>query len=389
MDLSSLHSLKNDSNNLGHYLSFDSLVNNKTSFAFLPEKPIMDYLWKVYIEKIHIFFPIVNLRITREMITNIYDHPSESSNKEKSIIFMILAISSEISSNDKTYLKFLDLNTSDQYFSSAFKFLEDFLPTVHQDSIIILLLLTVWCLILKNDRYNNDNIWLLTRHIISICIQLGYHRNNPSWNLEEIDIEIRNRLWWCAFIFERRIAVQTGRTLSIRNLAINAELPKFHNDIDHLDSSEKFFCKTYNEVNFQPMYLLAKLETIGGDILESVYVASGKKTLVVEIVQKSAISLREELDLWLETVMDLYKSKYETVFQVLKLQGDLYSMMLSRPSPFFPVGSLLSAEICLKESKSYIDILSVQMKEDKILQMWPLPHNLLTTAMTFLYSVGY
>lgn len=352
----------------------------------LPGKEVTKYLYQIYMDHVQIFYPIVDVNHIANSITKLYERSGQISIGAKYTIFMILSISSQFAAEKQQYVEMNDVNTSKEYFLMAFKYFDDVVSTINHQSIRNILLLIIWCLCLKNQD-ENENLWILTRHATSLCIQLGLHRNNPTWKLKPFEQETRNRLWWTCFILERQVALQTGRTLSIRNYAIDAELPRFTEAFDTINTDFGLSSPSYENLRFQPMYLLAKVRTIAGDILESVYIARGKnKTLAVESVYKSASRLREELDLWLESVMDLYIGRNDWVYGTLKLNYDIYSLVLSRPSPSFPNISIPSSKVCLNDSKSFIDVVFGQIHSNILMDFWFISANILTVAVTFLFA---
>lgn len=378
----------NKSVNVFNELNFNPSVLKIENFPIisLPPKNVVFFLLETYLENIQVFYPIISLNHILKTIDNLYSAPKEVSANDKFMLFMILAISSEYSQNNKKYISLNDPNTSREYFSYAFKYINETIANICMDSIRNLLLLTIWCLCLQNID-ENENVWVLTRHTTSLCIQCGFHRKNSKWKLTPFETEMRNRLWWSCFILERLVAVQTGRTLSIRNYAIDCDMPVFNDDLDKHDLSYNLKCPFYNSSCFEPLYLLAKVRSISGDILESVYVARGEsKTLAIESIYKSASRLREELDLWLESVMDLYLTYNKNVYQTLRLQYNVCSLSLSRPSASFPTITKSASKICLNDSKSFIDIVTDQINSNTIFDFWLIASNILTVSVTFLFS---
>ncbi|KAG0690558.1 hypothetical protein C6P40_002428 [Pichia californica] len=377
----------------GSFNGLDKLNSNLSNInvlnipiVSLPSKDITKYLFEIYLEHIQIFYPILDINNTTSVIDNIYEGFSKISSSDKYILFMILSISSQFAINKPEYKKLNDLNSPLEYFSMAYNFLNDSISIIDLQSIKNILLLIIWCLGFKNQD-ENENLWILTRHVTSLCIQLGLHRNNPKWELDTKELEIRNRIWWTCYILERLVALQTGRTLSIRNYAIDAEMPKFNDEYDIIQTKFNLNCSAYENLCFQPMYLLAKIRTIGGDILESVYIARSKgKTLAVESVYKSAARLREELDLWLESIMDLYIGKNKWIYNNLKLNYNIYSLALSRPSPTYPKVLTSSSKVCLNDSKSFIDIVFDQVNDNCVMEFWFISANIITVGVTFLFS---
>ncbi|KAG7714716.1 hypothetical protein KL949_004552 [Ogataea haglerorum] len=385
VDVSTLHGLKSLDLNNGNLNAFHESSFANAVYATLPNHTIIDYLWISYIDEVHVLYPIIDISRVRKIISDLKNRSMASFGPgERYVLFMVFAIASYCSQNKKTYQQLKDDNLPREYFASAFKYLEATGSGSQEELIESLEMLTLWSLI-SND--STGNLWKLTRHVVTLCIELGCHRYNPNWDIGESTTERRNRLWWCAFMFERQVAVQTGRVLSIRSQAIDAELPKF-SDRDALTAEESRKSTVYKHINFQPLYLLTKLRSIGGDILESIYIARGKgrPTLAIEVVKNTATHLREELDIWLESVMDLYEARYERLFLELRVHYVMYSLLLSQPSPSFPRIAESAAQVCLTDAKAGIESFWGLVEKHDGAGFWGCAHMVSSFAVCLLYS---
>lgn len=58
------------------------------------------------------------------------------------------------------------------------------------------------------------------------CIDLGYHRNTKHFAepSDILHIELRKRVFWCAYVVETQAAVMLGRPLGIPYQEVDAEV---------------------------------------------------------------------------------------------------------------------------------------------------------------------
>lgn len=61
---------------------------------------------------------------------------------------------------------------------------------------------------------------------LRMCIDLGYHRNTERFaeSSNVLQIELRKRVFWCAYVVETQAAVMLGRPLGIPYQEVDAEV---------------------------------------------------------------------------------------------------------------------------------------------------------------------
>lgn len=174
--------------------------------AALPPQPIARSLLNLYIARVHIWWPFLQLPHLRRSIQHIYEDPRQCSDHERFIVFIVLALgSSQLTSKDSQSAAIMDLNDTNAYFQSALRFFNNF-HTHPRDlfGIQAVLLLAIWMLDSSHSSHNND-LWQLSRYIMSAAIEAGLHRHNMDWGFTLEELEVRNRTWWCAYVLERSV----------------------------------------------------------------------------------------------------------------------------------------------------------------------------------------
>ncbi|KAL6399732.1 Zn(2)-C6 fungal-type DNA-binding domain [Ilyonectria robusta] len=69
--------------------------------------------------------------------------------------------------------------------------------------------------------------WKLAGLALRQCIDLGYHRNSKHFNsrTDPLRLELRKRVFWCAYVMETQAAVMLGRPHGIPYQEVDAEYP--------------------------------------------------------------------------------------------------------------------------------------------------------------------
>jgi hypothetical protein len=189
---------------------YDPLTNIQ---AGLPNRRTAEYLLARFVGRIHVYWPILHLPSLRGWFADAYAMPRDLSSSQKCIIFLVLAIGAHASTDDPPYKKLLDVNTPSEYLSTAFRYYERVSDTPNLQALQILNLLSL-CMAFSGDVRHNSSLWQISRYAMSIAIQLGCHRNNPRWRLSAYEVEMRNRVWWCTYAFERLVHIKDQSLLS-------------------------------------------------------------------------------------------------------------------------------------------------------------------------------
>ncbi|OBT65299.1 hypothetical protein VE03_04680 [Pseudogymnoascus sp. 23342-1-I1] len=78
------------------------------------------------------------------------------------------------------------------------------------------------------------SIWKLSGLALRQCIELGYHRNSKKFSstADPLRLELRKRVFWCAYGIDCVAATTLGRPLGVPLQEVDAEMPMDINDID-------------------------------------------------------------------------------------------------------------------------------------------------------------
>lgn len=266
--------------------------------------------------------------------------------------------------------------------------MQNFRSVVHHQNIE-----TIKCLILLGIfalfEPKGVSSWTISGIIMRLCIGLGFSRalsNEKLKRLSPVDAELRYRVFWSAYCFERLVSTSLGRLSAIDDDEITTPLPTPLNDEEKED--------------IEVSNMMISLRRTSGRIYKKVHSCSvGRKNHTVE--EKNAIidSLRKEID-------EIYNKERAKLQQKnannwrggntisfhssdiwLAMRYAQLLIMLYRPSaliPKPPMDSLtLLGEFCLKALKH-----TYTLYKKKLLPLnWITLFRTLTICNTILYCL--
>ena len=173
------------------------------TIATLPPYATALHLLRRYISQVHVWWPFLHLPQLRRDLEAVYRNPGSSLDSQKFVVFAVLALASAESQSDQEYRRLMDLNDPASYFRTCLRFIESlYSHPQHVFKVQGFLLLGLWMLDSKVSRDYND-LWHLSRYIMSAAIEGGLHRQYASWHFSTEEEETRARTWWCSYNLER------------------------------------------------------------------------------------------------------------------------------------------------------------------------------------------
>lgn len=208
----------NDGGALDHIAIFEDTPYITQEFA--------DYLIHLYFTRIHAHCPIIN---KVQFLEQYYFH--SPCPPDKYILFAITYISTTIFKNDISKSKVF--NYSDEQISEMQKSLNakshKLLSVVYKRSMIstvqALMLLSMFSGYDGEDEDEDSGCWFITGMAIRMAQDLGLHRDCSKWLIPDYEIELRKRIWYCAYLMDRWVAAQLGQPISINDSEFEVGLP--------------------------------------------------------------------------------------------------------------------------------------------------------------------
>ncbi|PUU81745.1 hypothetical protein B9Z19DRAFT_1019146 [Tuber borchii] len=97
-------------------------------------------------------------------------------------------------------------------------------PSYSIDDAIYLLLMAFYL----DKAFLPSPCWMITGAMARVCQDIGLYRRTPAGMFSEIDVESRTRLFWAAYIQDRKISMKQGRPVIFLDKHIDVGLPGEH-----------------------------------------------------------------------------------------------------------------------------------------------------------------
>lgn len=166
-----------------------------------------------------------------------------------------------------------------QHYTSATQALDTILEFNDSRTIKVLMLMAMYCL---RDPVG-PGAWTCSRTALLIAIDHGLHRQTKALSRLTLENELRKRLFWACYAFDRQISIPMGRPFGISDRDIDLELPlDINEDIteDQLNSISLSVEGPTKSTSLTSFILITRLRKIESDIQQTIYRVD--KTMAVE-----------------------------------------------------------------------------------------------------------
>ncbi|EHY55658.1 hypothetical protein HRR83_007874 [Exophiala dermatitidis] len=210
---------------------------NEVSCAMLKSipSPILRSLVKKYMTRVYPIFPILHAPTLWQQLERVVRTVQELPERQRTvppsfdflIIYLMLSISATLGSA-KTGHEAKHMVFSGSLFEEGIQHLSD-KAKIPSDLAGIQVTLMVLQYASINPRL--ANVWMLTGAAMRACLELGLHREPPeALKFDHLTLDLRRRIFWSAYNFDRAICSALQRPLSIPDQTIDAHFPSVLDD---------------------------------------------------------------------------------------------------------------------------------------------------------------
>ncbi|EPE10365.1 nucleus protein [Ophiostoma piceae UAMH 11346] len=210
----------------------------------LPPREVADVLVSLFFDKVHCDFPIFHRALFQTSYENTWASPSSPSqsphqNSQPTTVgpeaepawlmclSMVFVLGLEAASAQCSAIRRLVGNTAHREALKA-RYLakvQEVLPQVIAGSMLVhVQALMLYCRYLHITRSRNA-CWNLTGAAIRVAVAIGLHRNGVHGKCSPLERELRRRIWWTLYAFERIECSSLGRTSAIDDAECNVGVP--------------------------------------------------------------------------------------------------------------------------------------------------------------------
>ncbi len=123
-----------------------------------------------------------------------------------------------------------------------------------------------------------------------MCIELGLHRERAHWNLNQVELDIRRRIFWVVYALDVTVAFNLGRPPSVADEHIDANFP---------DANKETSLMLYHVRHRQ----------IQSTMLSEVYCVPRKLQSLTDDAKNSIVEMLQlRLDEWRDSLLEVYDS---------------------------------------------------------------------------------
>ncbi|TGZ78819.1 hypothetical protein EX30DRAFT_397506 [Ascodesmis nigricans] len=203
--------------------------------VLLPPKPLADRLLSIFNKTILQYTPIFCRERLQNMFERAWGRPlweedRESVRKVFCVVEMLMAVGSQMIEAPEEDLvgesadepPHLQERTGWKYFHLGRKYADLNSPNYTTDDAMFLLLMSIY---LDNASLPAP-AWMITGSMARVCQDINIDKPPPSDIIDPLEIESRKRLFWAAYIQERKVCLKKGRRVIFRDSEIEVGLPQ-------------------------------------------------------------------------------------------------------------------------------------------------------------------
>ncbi|KAL4903817.1 hypothetical protein BDW74DRAFT_185911 [Aspergillus multicolor] len=353
-----------------------SLELLNTPVAMPAQKQSTIELSTKYFQTVHLLYPFLHEQTHMEAIARVYaSHDNDP--LETFQIYMVLAIASlNLSRQCKVHLPV------EGYYASAMKHLDHVCNLGSVNSLQCLLLLMVYAL------YNpscNINIWNLNYQCLASVVDLGLQRDvraSSSLHISVFDQEMRTRIFWVVYTFDRTVCTMMGRPIGLRDEACDIRFPLAISDCNLTKISPD--CPMYDKSTTHISYSihLFKLAQLNSEIKYIMHSVNREAPAYALPVVRDILTWQQEmvrsLDNWHATTPSRTGGGSAKIVLLCRAKYHETMILLLRPSPGIPNPSEAILDECFKHALDMLQVFS------ELYTTANLPYNRLVVHSIFL-----
>ncbi|KAJ5833998.1 hypothetical protein N7447_000024 [Penicillium robsamsonii] len=180
-----------------------------------------------YFSSVHLVYPFLHQPSHMTRLGRIYSDEASPSPADTFHVFMVLAIAaSDLSRRFRIPLP------AEGYYTAATHFFERACADGSLEGLQSLLLLMVYGL---HNPSCDINVWSLNYQCLGSLIDLGLQRDvraSSTFSISFLEQEMRTRIFWVVYSFDRTLGTMMGRPIGVRDEACELRLPSDVSDDD-------------------------------------------------------------------------------------------------------------------------------------------------------------
>lgn len=340
----------------------------------LPPQPAVERLVAAYVDFVGVTAPIVHIPTLGKQISRMRSG-QDVDESDVFVVMMVLALSTMASS------RFVDppdelRACSEAFHSEAIKHLDAVFEAQSYIGLQAILLL-VWYSLLNPDK---GSIWFLVGLASRTCVDLGFHNehNSQAEQLDNLEIDMRRRLFWITYKMDRLLSQSLGRPPSIPDGFIHVPMPALQHDVDIVSGQTGSL--SGEPCAYKAVFVhTVKLRQLQSEILNNTYGVNGMSKPKPEWFD----DMFERLKSWLASSPDPRGTVSSEGYAISFHNSCL---LLFRPSRGNPKPGRAALATVLASSSYIIRIYRRMQLNNRISWLWMTSHFSFMAGLSFLYA---
>ncbi|RMD44401.1 hypothetical protein DV735_g647, partial [Chaetothyriales sp. CBS 134920] len=220
------------------------------------------------------------------------------------------------------------------------------------------------------------NVWMLCGAVMRACLELGLHREAPeALALDKLTLDLRRRVFWAAYSFDRSICSALQRPLSIPDQTIDAFYPSILDD-RHIHPNGIDASGIETKMHMLRWIQFRRLQSIMTEVH-----FQGKPLEPGQTWEDWIIFMEHRLQAWYEDYNDGHELTEFTLAHGLT--------NLHRPSPRVPMPGPRSLMVAFEASCSAAKSLREHIMSGFYRRSWLIAHHALEDSMVLLFCLRH
>ncbi|KAI5465333.1 fungal-specific transcription factor domain-containing protein [Mariannaea sp. PMI_226] len=347
----------------------------------LPPRDMANQLCSAYFDVIHLQYPILHEPTFFKMLEQAYSQ-EEMDPVVGFQVFMVLALGATALS-----ARLSARIPGEPYCLSALKYytslnLENSIQGVQ--CLLLLLLFTI------HNPYVRLNVWYLNYHCLAALLDLGLQRDiNIRSGISLLEQEMRTRIFWVIFTFDRIIATMMGRPIGLRDEACELRMPQGLSDDELLIPGTSQLGSQTGSKQMQFAMHLFRASKLNSEIK---YVANSINRSApsyayppIRDINSWQADMLRQLDDWADQIPVSVNDAYLRTTCQIRYHG--LRMLLLRPSPAIPKPSSEALSQCHRSACETLRLFDYLYSADLLVHSWLTFHSLVLSTITMLFCI--
>ncbi|KGO75029.1 Transcription factor, fungi [Penicillium italicum] len=300
-----------------------------------------------YFTSVHLVYPFLHQPSHMTRLERMYSNEALPNPADAFHVYMVLAIAaSDVSRRFRIPLP------AEGYYTAATQYFERACGDSSLEGLQSLLLLMVYGL---HNPSCDINVWSLNYQCLGSLIDLGLQRDvraSSTFSISFLEQEMRTRIFWVVYSFDRTLGTMMGRPIGVRDEACELRLPSDVSDVDLSESvcGESSRNRTISHMTFSiHLFKLARINSEIKYVMHSICRDPPRYAYPpvpdIHLWQKEMI---ERLQTWLAGIPN--GAAGDPITKICETKYHEMMILVLRPSPGIPEPSEEMLERCFRHA---------------------------------------